>query len=115
MAPPAGNHLIGGFVAGVLQSKVDHGVLQSPAHVELKGEVIHPLQDRTEEAIKPTRSGLSLDLQKLWSSSSGKENVAQDLGVRSQGSQEDMCKTNKTDSSGNNPYFWLILSPGCVG
>lgn len=41
------HHLVCGFVAGVFKCKVNHGVLQSPAHVKLKGEVIHPLQDKT--------------------------------------------------------------------
>lgn len=36
-------HLVDGFIAGVLQPQVDHGVLQRPAHVELQGQIIHPL------------------------------------------------------------------------
>lgn len=40
-------HLIGGLIAGVLQGEVDHGVLQSPAHVELQGQVVDALQDTT--------------------------------------------------------------------
>lgn len=37
------SHLVDGLIAGVLQPQVDHGVLQRPAHVELQGQVIHPL------------------------------------------------------------------------
>lgn len=43
------HHLVCGFITGVFQCQVNHGVLESPAHVELKGEVIHPLQDKTEK------------------------------------------------------------------
>lgn len=35
--------LVDGFIAGVLQPQVDHGVLQRPAHVELQGQIVHPL------------------------------------------------------------------------
>lgn len=35
--------LVDGFVAGVLQTQVDHGVLQCSAHVELQGQIVHPL------------------------------------------------------------------------
>jgi len=40
--------LIDGFVAGVLQAQVDHGVLERPAHVELQRQIIHPLEERRE-------------------------------------------------------------------
>lgn len=36
-------YLVDGFVAGVLQTQVDHGVLQCAAHVELQGQVVHSL------------------------------------------------------------------------
>lgn len=39
-----GPYLIGGFVTCVLQSQVDHGVLQGAAHVELQREIVHALQ-----------------------------------------------------------------------
>lgn len=35
--------LVDGFIAGVLQPQVDHGVLERPAHVELQRQIIHPL------------------------------------------------------------------------
>lgn len=35
--------LVDGFIAGVLQPEVDHSVLEGPAHVELQGQIIHPL------------------------------------------------------------------------
>lgn len=38
------SHLVGGFITGVLQSQIHHGVLQSAAHVELQREVVHTLQ-----------------------------------------------------------------------
>lgn len=38
--------LVDGFVAGVLQAQVDHGVLQRPAHVELQGQIVHPLEKK---------------------------------------------------------------------
>ena len=37
------SHLVGGFIAGVLQAEVDHGVLQSSTHVELQRQVVDPL------------------------------------------------------------------------
>ena len=40
-------HLVDGFVASVLQPQVNHGVLQSPPHVELQGEVVNPLKEKT--------------------------------------------------------------------
>jgi hypothetical protein len=36
-------YLIEGFVAGTLDSKVDHGVGEGATHVELQGQVVHPL------------------------------------------------------------------------
>ena len=37
------SHLVGGLITGVLQGQVHHGVLQSAAHVELQGDVVHTL------------------------------------------------------------------------
>ena len=41
------SHLVDGLVTGVLQPQVNHGVLEGSAHVELQGEVVHPLDRRT--------------------------------------------------------------------
>lgn len=41
-------YLIGGLITGVLQRQVHHGVLQSPAHVELQRQVVHALQGQTQ-------------------------------------------------------------------
>ena len=41
-------HLVCSFITGILQSQVHHGVLQSPAHVELQGEVVDTLQKKNE-------------------------------------------------------------------
>lgn len=38
------SYLVHGFVTGVLQRKVHHGVLEGAAHVELKGDVVNTLQ-----------------------------------------------------------------------
>lgn len=38
-------HLVCGFIAGILQGQVHHGVLQSTAHVKLQGEVVDALQE----------------------------------------------------------------------
>lgn len=40
-------HLVDGFIAGVLQPQVNHGVLQRPPHVKLQGEVVNPLKEKT--------------------------------------------------------------------
>ena len=37
------SHLVGGLIAGILQSQVDRGVLQRAPHVELQGDVVHTL------------------------------------------------------------------------
>ncbi len=37
------SHLVDGFIAGILQPEVDHGVLERSAHVELQRQIIHPL------------------------------------------------------------------------
>lgn len=42
-------HLVCGFITGVLQGQVNHGVLQSPAHVELQGEVVDTLHENSEK------------------------------------------------------------------
>ena len=36
-------YLVHGLVAGALDAEVDHGVGEGPAHVELQGQVVHPL------------------------------------------------------------------------
>lgn len=36
-------YLVDGFITGVLQAQVDHGVLQRSAHVELQRQIINPL------------------------------------------------------------------------
>lgn len=36
--------LVHGFITGILQCQVHHGVLESAAHVELKGDVVHTLR-----------------------------------------------------------------------
>lgn len=41
-------HLVCGLITGVLQSQVNHGVLQSAAHVKLQGEVVDTLQENKE-------------------------------------------------------------------
>lgn len=42
-------YLVDGFITGVLQPQVDHGVLESPAHVELQRQIIHPLHMRQKK------------------------------------------------------------------
>lgn len=41
---PHFSHLVSGLITGILKRKVHHGVLESAAHVELKGDVVHALQ-----------------------------------------------------------------------
>ena len=50
-------YLVDGFVAGVLKAKIDHGVLQRSAHVELQGQVVDPL--RTNSRTQPESEHVS--------------------------------------------------------
>ena len=42
--PITSPYLVHGFITGTLYTKVDHSVGQSPAHVELQGQIVHPLK-----------------------------------------------------------------------
>lgn len=44
-------YLVGGLITCVLQAKVHHGVLQSPTHIELQGEVVNTLQKTREQPV----------------------------------------------------------------
>jgi len=61
-AEPQDAHLVDGFVAGILQPQVNHGVLQRPPHVELQGEVVNPLEEKTNAwSLSPGPEDAQLD------------------------------------------------------
>lgn len=43
-------YLVDGLVTCVLQAQVHHGVLQSPTHVELQGEIVDALKESRKQA-----------------------------------------------------------------
>ena len=42
------DYLVHGLITGSLNSNVDHGVLQGPAHIKFQGKVIHTLKFKRE-------------------------------------------------------------------
>lgn len=76
--------LVDGFVAGVLQAQVDHGVLQRPAHVELQGQIVHPLEENAPLHCKFTQT-LSAENHFLL------ENRAVFFGINVSGSLSLIC------------------------
>ena len=51
-------HLVHGLVTSTLDPKVDHRVGQAAAHVELQGEVVHPLRVLWKQEVKQAQSNL---------------------------------------------------------